>query len=441
MNAQPETAAWSKARRNYSLGLLVAIYTLGFLDRQIINILAEPIKVDLGLSDTQLGLLTGLAFALFYTIMGVPIARLADSYSRPKIIAASISIWSGFTALCGLANSFAALFLLRVGVGVGEAGCSPPAVSMIADFVPRAKRASAMAVYALGNPLGSLLGLAFGGLVAGLFGWRAAFFVAGLPGIVVALLAFSTLREPRENFKNAAAEPPPMGEALREIASKRCFWLLGVGAAMMAFVSYGKVAFYGSFFLRNHGAQLEVAAEAFGFAMGLVLPPLSFLGIMLGILLGISGGIGVILGGWIADRAALRGVKAYMTAPALAGVAQIPFFVAALFVSDMWLSLALFCIPGVLTAFWFGPVFAVIVGLVRPRVRASCGACLQLVINIIGLGLGPLSVGLLSSALSGTGSGDGASLRLSMAICSLAGLVAAACFHHAKRYLEQEFVG
>jgi len=271
-----------------------------------------------------------------------------------------------------------------------------------------------------------------------LFGWRVAFFLAGVPGLLVAILALLTLREPRANFKAAATAPPPLGEALREIASKRSFWLLGFGAAMMAFVSYGKVAFYGSFFLRNHAAQLEGAAEGFGVATGLTLPPLSFLGIMLGVLLGLSGGIGVILGGKIADRAALRGVTSYMTAPALAGVAQIPFFVAALFVSDLWLSLALFCIPGVLTAFWFGPVFAVIVGLVRPRVRASCGACLQLVINIIGLGLGPLCVGLLSTALSGTGDGDGASLRLSMAICSLAGLLAAASFQYSKRYLQEE---
>ena len=420
---------------------MVAIYTLGFLDRQVINILAEPIKLDLGLSDGELGALTGLAFALFYTILGVPIARLADRHNRPRIIAASIFIWSSFTALCGLANNFLTLFAMRVGVGVGEAGCNPPAVSLIADFVPRARRATAMAVYALGNPLGSLLGLAFGGLVAGFLGWRTAFLIAGVPGLGIALLAILTLREPRRDMPTVVDTPPPLREALQEIAGKRSFWLLGFGAAMMAFVSYGKVAFYGSFFFRNHGDQLAAASTDLGNTIGVALPPLSFLGILLGVLLGVSGGVGVIMGGRIADRAARRGVRAYMTAPALAGVLQIPFFVAALFVADMWASLALFCVPGVLTAFWFGPVFAVVVGLVRPRVRASCGACLQLVINIIGLGLGPLTVGLLSSALSSVEGGDGESLRLSMAICSLAGLLAAISFQSAKRFLVREFVG
>lgn len=440
--AQPaEIADWSVGRQRYTLGLLVVIYTLGFLDRQIINILAEPIKNDLGLTDGELGALTGLAFALFYTLMGLPIARLADRHSRPAIISTSVFVWSGFTALCGTATSFASLFAMRIGVGVGEAGCNPPAVSLIADFVPRARRASAMAVYALGNPLGSLLGLAFGGVVAGFFGWRTAFFVAGVPGILIAILALATLREPRSSLKVSAASPPPFIEAVRQIAARRSFWLLGLGAAMMAFVSYGKVAFYGSFFLRNHGDQLTASTTAFDAASGLALPPLAFLGILLGVLMGVAGGIGVILGGRIADRAALRGVSAYMNAPALAGVGQIPFFVTALYVDDLWLSLALFCIPAVLTAFWFGPVFATVVGLVEPRVRAMCGASLQLVINIVGLGLGPLTVGLLSAALAGTGGGDGASLRLSMAICSAAGVVATGCFLLAKRYLPEEFTG
>ena len=284
--AAPEsTPIWSPKRQRWSLGLLTLVYTLGFLDRQIINILAEPIKEDLGLVDWQLGALTGLAFALFYTIMGLPIARLADRKSRPRIIGASLFVWSGFTALCGQATGFTSLFLMRLGVGIGEAGCSPPATSLIADFAPKAKRASAMAFYALGNPLGSLLGLAFGGIVASQFGWRTAFLAAGLPGIIIAVIVVFGLREPRTQMAVPPA-PPPLKQALQEIVTKRSFWLLGIGASLMAFIGYGKVAFYGSFFLRNHSDQLADGAAAFSNATGMTLPPLGFLGLMLGLLMG-----------------------------------------------------------------------------------------------------------------------------------------------------------
>jgi MFS family permease len=432
-------APYSPARRRYILGLLVLIYTLGFLDRQVINILAEPIKLDLGLGDGELGALTGLAFALFYTLLGVPIARLADRYDRSRVIAGSLAIWSSFTALCGAATGFASLFAMRVGVGVGEAGCSPPAVSLIADIVPRAKRASAMAIYALGNPLGSLIGLAFGGIVAAQFGWRVAFLVAGLPGLAIALVVLTTLRDPRRDLPAAAAPPPKFGDALKIIGGKPSFWLVGLGAAMMAFISYGKTAFYASFFLRNHADGLASASAAIEAATGIALKPIGLLGLLLGILLGTAGGCGVMLGGWLADRAGRRDIRGYMTAPSLAAIAQIPFFVAALYVDNLWLSLGLLCVPGILTAFWFGPVFATITGLVPARARSMAGALLQLVINIIGLGFGPLTVGLISSALSDQ-AGDGDSLRMALAICSLAGLLAAGFFHAARRYLARDMI-
>ena len=434
---QDAAATISAARRRYVLGLLVLIYTLGFLDRQIINILAEPIKIDLKLGDGELGALTGLAFALFYTLLGVPIATLADRHDSSRVIAGSLAIWSSFTALCGAATGFWSLFAMRVGVGVGEAGCSPPAVSLIADIVPKAKRASAMAIYALGNPLGSLLGLAFGGLVAARFGWRAAFLVAGVPGLAIALVVLLTLRDPRRHLAMVATSPPRLAEALRLIGSKPSFWLVGLGAAMMAFISYGKTAFYASFFLRNHADALAAASASVAAVTGVTLQPIGLLGLMLGILLGGAGAVGVMLGGWLADRAGRRDVRGYMTAPTIAAIAQIPFFVAALYVANLWASLALLCVPGVLTAFWFGPVFATVTGLVPVRVRSTAGAVLQLVINIIGLGFGPLTVGLLSSGLSSQ-AGDGASLRLALAICSVAGLFAAMFFHTARRHLPRD---
>ena len=430
----------SPARRRYVLGLLVAIYTLGFLDRQVINILAEPIKLDLKLGDGQLGALTGLAFALFYTLLGVPIARLADRHDRSRVIAGSLATWSLFTALCGAATGFWGLFAMRIGVGVGEAGCSPPAVSLIADIVPKAKRAGAMAIYALGNPIGSLCGLAFGGVVASQFGWRTAFVVAGVPGIVVALVVLITLRDPRLSATVPVAPPPPFRGAMREVAGKPSFWLVALGAAMMAFISYGKTAFYASFFLRNHSDGIDRATAAIAASTGITLAPIGLLGILLGILLGVAGGIGVLIGGRLADYAGANDVRGYMTAPAIAAVVQIPFFISALFVDGFWTSLALFCIPGVLTAFWFGPVFAVTTGLVRVRVRSTAGAMLQLVINVVGLGFGPLTVGLLSNALSTTPGGDGQSLRLALAICSLAGVIAAGFFVAARRHLPRDMI-
>ena len=191
--AAPYTAPYSPGYTRYAMFLLLGIYIVNFLDRAVVNILAEPIKNDLGLADWQLGLMSGLAFAIFYTVLGIPIARLAERKNRPIIIGTAVAVWSGFTALSGMAQNFAQLVLFRIGVGVGEAGCTPPAHSLIADYVPKEKRASALAFYSMGTPLGGLLGLVMGGLIADAYGWRVAFFVAGAPGILFALLCWFTL--------------------------------------------------------------------------------------------------------------------------------------------------------------------------------------------------------------------------------------------------------
>ena len=201
--APPVTSAvsaspYSPAYTRYAMFLLLGIYIVNFLDRAVVNILAEPIKNDLGLADWQLGLMSGLAFAIFYTVLGIPIARMAERKNRPIIIGTAVALWSGFTALSGTANSFIQLVIFRIGVGVGEAGCTPPAHSLIADYVPKEKRASALAFYSMGTPLGGLLGLVMGGLVADAYGWRAAFLVAGAPGVLFALLCWFTLKEPRK---------------------------------------------------------------------------------------------------------------------------------------------------------------------------------------------------------------------------------------------------
>ena len=200
-----ESPLVSPRYRNYVLAMLVVVYVFNFLDRQIVTILAEPIKVDLGLNDTQIGLMTGLAFALFYTVLGIPIARLADRANRVSIISAALVIWSGMTALCGAAQNFGQMLAARIGVGVGEAGCSPPAHSLIADYYPPEKRASALSIYALGIPIGSILGPLAGGWIAEFYGWRMAFFIVGVPGIALALVVKLTIREPIRGMSERSA--------------------------------------------------------------------------------------------------------------------------------------------------------------------------------------------------------------------------------------------
>ncbi len=213
--------------RRYALGLLLVIYILNFLDRQVVNILAEPIKIELGLADWQLGMLTGLAFALFYTVLGLPIARLAERADRVKIISVAVGVWSACTVACGMAGNFIQLLLARIGVGVGEAGCTPPAHSLISDYTPAEKRASAIAFYSMGIPLGSLAGMALGGIIADAYGWRIAFFVAGAPGVLLALIAWLTLPEPRRKAgKVEVANKPSIGDAIAELSRKPAFmWM------------------------------------------------------------------------------------------------------------------------------------------------------------------------------------------------------------------------
>ncbi|MFN5822834.1 MAG: spinster family MFS transporter, partial [Sphingomonadales bacterium] len=229
-----------KSTLRITLWVLLVVYIFNFLDRQIVNILAEPIKRDLGLSDTQIGLMTGIAFAAFYTFLGIPIARYADkpTTNRVRLISVALVIWSGMTALCGMAQNFVQLLLARIGVGVGEAGCTPAAHSLIADLAPPEKRASAISFYSLGIPIGSLLGMLIGGLVADAYGWRTAFLVAGLPGILLAVIVLVVLRDPRFSAQMQAATPKPAistQEALKEILKSRAFVLMAIAGAAAAF--------------------------------------------------------------------------------------------------------------------------------------------------------------------------------------------------------------
>ncbi len=367
------------------LGTLLTVYILNFLDRQIVTILAEPIKRDLGLSDTQLGLMTGLAFALFYAILGIPIARYADRphANRVGLISVSLFLWSGMTAVCGLAQNFGQLLLARVGVGVGEAGCTPAAHSLIADAVPPERRAGAIAFYGMGIPIGSLLGMVIGGLLADYVGWRSAFLVVGLPGLLLAAFVWFALRDPRRAGLVTTVKAPPTlsaGAALREVFASRAFVLLAIASGLVAFLGYGKTAWSAIFFIRS-----------FGLTPGET-------GLTLGIVAGLSSLFGTWAGGWLADRFARTNKRHMLTAPAIGMVIAAPILFLAYNATSWQMALALLVVPTIFNSMYYGPAYAAVQGLVRKEARAVATATLVFAQNLIGLGLGPLIFGMMSDA-------------------------------------------
>ncbi len=369
------------------LWTLLTVYIFNFLDRQIVTILAEPIKRDLGLSDTQLGLLTGLAFALFYALLGIPIARYADrpTSNRVGLISVSLVLWSGMTALCGMAQNFSQLLLARVGVGVGEAGCTPAAHSLISDMVPAERRASAIAFYGLGIPIGGLIGMILGGFLADTVGWRQAFLVVGLPGLALAAFVWVVLREPRHGsiavaLRTGIPAPARMatGEALREVLGNRAFVLLAIAASFAAFLSYGKGVWAAIFFMRTHGLSASQT------------------GLWLGLGLGIAGVVGTWGGGWIADRFGRTNRRHILTGPAIGMAIAAPLLFVGYSMSDWRLALSLMIVTTALNAAYYGPTYALAQQLVRPQARATATAIMVFAQNLIGLGLGPLLFGMMS---------------------------------------------
>jgi MFS family permease len=419
--------------------LLLGIYIINFLDRQVINILAEPIKKDLHLADWQLGLMSGLAFALFYTVLGIPIARFAERSNRPVIIGSAVAVWSGFTALCATATNFWQLIIYRIGVGVGEAGCTPPAHSLISDYVPKEKRASALAFYSMGTPIGGLLGLVMGGLVADAYGWRAAFLVAGIPGLLFAALAIFTLKEPRrimaQHSAQIASASATFGETMAYLAKRRTFWFIAFAAAVKAFIGYGHAPFTASFFLRNHTEEVAQLATMFN------LQSLGFLGLALGLIGGTAGAIGSIAGGMIADKFGKNDLRAYMVTPAIASLITIPIFIFAMTVESAAVGLCVLAINGFLGSLWYGPVYGTAQSVVPPHMRATASAILLFVINLIGLGLGPLGVGILSDWLNhGLGLGSAEGVRWALILSASVGVVAFVCFWLARRTIREDVV-
>jgi MFS family permease len=383
---QNTPAPLSAGARRYALGLLVVVYVLNFVDRSILSILLEDIKLAFDVSDTYLGFLSGIAFALLYTVMGIPIARWADRGSRTTIIALAVFVWSAMTAATGLARSFAQLAVARVGVGIGEAGCSPPAHSLISDYFPAERRATALAIYSLGIPIGGAVGFWAGGWLNEFFDWRVAFMVVGLPGCLLAVVVKLTLPEPpraEREVPGADEKGEDLWAVLRFMRSLASFRHMAFGAALHAFYGYGASAFIAAFFMRSHGI------------------PSGELGTWLA-LLGLTGGVaGTYLGGFLSDRLSVRDSRWHMWVPALATLLYIPFAFLLYLWPDGRTALMLSFPGSFLGGMYLGPTFAMTQTLVPPRMRATASAILLFVINLIGLGLGPQAVGILSDLLRG----------------------------------------
>lgn len=372
-----------------TLWVLLLVYILNFLDRQILNILAEPIKGELGLSDTELGLLAGPAFAVFYAVLGIPIARFADrgTTNRSTLISVSLVIWSGMTVLCGFAQNFWQMALARIGVGVGEAGCTPAAHSLISDAVAPEKRASAIAFYGMGVPIGTLLGLVIGGVVNDIWGWRAALMLVGAPGVLLALLLPFLLKEPRRfglaKGDSAPSGPPPVPvlDAIAEIFTSRAYvWLL-VAASFAAFLSYGKGLWTLSLFIRSHGLSTTEV------------------GLIGAATLGVAGVFGTWLGGWAADRYGAINRRHILTLPAVGMAVAAPIQFLGYGAPVWWVAGLLILVPTILNAAYYGPAYACVQGLVRKELRAVAASLMLFGQNLIGLGLGPFIFGALSDIL------------------------------------------
>ncbi len=400
------------------LAMLLIVYTFNFLDRQLLGILAQPIKADLQLTDTEFGAIGGLAFAVLYSVLGVPLALIADRTSRSGVVAVSLAVWSGFTALCGTAAGYWQLFLYRLGVGVGEAGGVAPSYALIADYFPPERRARALAIYSLGVPIGLSSGTLLGAYIAALIDWRTAFIVMGVAGILLAPIFRWLVRDlPRP--KEAAASAAPIATVFPMIAKKPSFWLLAFAASSSSLCGYGLALWTPSVLMRSFGFDLITTGQFMG---SLVL---------------IGGTIGVLAGGWLADRLGTRDQRWYAWLPALAWLVTVPCFALGFLGDNPALAWPLLLIPNGLNILWLGPITTAVQHLVPRHMRATASACFLLINNLIGIGLGPLLIGSLSDGLKSTYGTD--ALRYAAVGCLVFYLIAAVLALLAARRLRADW--
>ena len=408
------------------LALLSLTYAFSVADRFLLGILLPHIKEELSLNDSLLGLLSGAAFALFYATLGIPLARLADRYSRKFIIAASLAVFSLMTALCGTAVNFATLFLARVGVGVGEAGTTPGSLSLISDFFAKERRSLAMALFTVGANVGLLAGFMMGGYLVVNYGWRQTFVAFGVPGIIIALIIAMALPEPRRGASDglvmrAADRSSSLWASVRFLWSQPSYRNMALGFAMMLFVATGVLAWIPSFLDRSH----DMAADEVGVSLGLML--------------GLAGPLGtIVVGGVLADRLSRRDPRWGLWLVSIGALVVCPAYLGMVAAPSGALALAAYFVPALMGAFFQGPTAALTQAVSPVSVRATSGALLLLIGNLIGLGLGPLVIGVLSDVLAPQLGQD--SLRYALLVAPVAAIVGAMLYYRATRTLSEDIV-
>lgn len=437
----PIKPAHSTGYRTLVLTILVIVYAFNFLDRQIIGILAVPIKSEFNLSDKQMGLLLGPSFALLYAFLGVPIAWLADRKNRTWIMTIALTLWSGMTALCGVAGTFTQLFLARIGVGIGEAGGVAPAYSLLSDYTPVQQRGRALAVYSFGIPIGSAIGIVFGGVISTILDWRWAFIIVGLLGVAIAPIFRLIVREPQRGYYDpptAQVEPAGIIEVSQTIFKKPSFWFISFGAAASSMMGYGLFGWMASYLVRSFGNDLP---GFFSWLPNWMLPetptPLLYASYFYGTIILLSGILGMWFGGSLSDKFGAKNKRAYLLVPTVAFAIIIPFYMLGFMSSNLLVVFLTLLIPTGLGLVWLGPVLAAIQGIAPPNMRASAAALFLLINNLIGIALGPFLIGVISDALNAKYGDE--SLRYSILTGTIFYVIAAALLYMASRHISEDW--
>jgi predicted MFS family arabinose efflux permease len=412
----------SAGYRWYALGLLTLVFTSSHVDRQIMGMLLQPIKLELGATDTQMGFLVGLTFALFYATLGMPIAMLADRSNRRNIITGALVIWSGMTALCGYAANFAQLALARIGVGIGEAGSTPPSHSLIADLFPQETRGTAMGIFALGVNFGLLIAYLGGGLLSEMWGWRATFIAVGLPGLIIAVWFFFTVGEPVRGASEALkptieGQPPTFLETWRYMWRVRAMRHTCAGAALAGFTGYGFVLWMPTFLQRSY----DMSPSETGYTLALMS--------------GVVGGIGTFVAGKLVDVLAVRDERWRAWVVAAGKAFYVPFLVAFFMMDDFKWAMLVYLVPAFFGGFYLAPTFALIQGLADVRMRAVASSITLFILNIIGMGFGPQLVGIVSDLFAPAYGNE--SLRMSLLLLGVVNFWCAWHYWLAGRYLHE----
>jgi predicted MFS family arabinose efflux permease len=405
----------------YVLAVLLAVYVMNFVDRQILAIVLDDVKAELGVSDTVMGLLSGLAFSLFYTVAGIPIARLADRGSRRTIVAVGLALWSAMTAACGLAANAWQLALARFGVGVGEAAGTPPSHALISDYFPPERRATALSIYGMGIYLGVMFGFLAGGWIRDAFDWRTAFLACGVPGVPLALLVLATVREPARGAserRTVGAEPPRAREVLRILFGRPAFRWLTLAACCQATSGYAVLTWGPAFLGRVH----HLGGSAIGTSFGLIA--------------GVGGALGITLGGALADRLARRDVRFHAWLPAAVSLLALPFAVPFYLAAELRTALACFALFYLINNMYVGSLWSLAQGLVPVRMRAVASASLLTILNLVGQGLGPLLVGHLNDRWAPSLGAE--AIRWSLLATAAIGACAAPLFWLCARWLRRD---